>query len=83
MFCYILFHLAKSEIKVVNPTIPKFTLPQEVAMFACALALALDTIQNPSYYIGAAECRDLRMALEEFLIACHSYITCMFKSYSE
>jgi hypothetical protein len=84
MFCYILFHLAKSEIKVVNPTIPKFALPQDVAMFACTVAPVLDTIQNPSYHIGAAECRDLRMTtLKAFLIACHSYITCTFKSYSE
>lgn len=40
------FHLTKSEIKVVNSTIPKFTLPQEVAVFARAVALALEIIQN-------------------------------------
>jgi hypothetical protein len=34
------FHLTKSEIKVVNSTIPKFTMPQEVAMFTCAVGLA-------------------------------------------
>jgi hypothetical protein len=57
----------------VNSTISKFTLPQDVSAFVCAVAETLDTTQNN---IGVAECRDLKMMmLGSLLIACHPYIT--------
>jgi hypothetical protein len=70
------FHLTKSEIKVVNFTITKVMLPQEVAMFTCAVAVALEIIQNLSCCIEVDECRCLKMMmLEAFLIVCHPYTT--------
>jgi hypothetical protein len=56
-------------------------LRQEVAMFVCADAVALDSIQNLSCHIGVAECGYLKMILEAFIITCNPYIIFNLQTY--